>query len=168
MAPGQEIAVRAVGTALAGLSVAFAVYMLAYGGGKTRVNGMEYLGIFAQPRGPDSRGACGRSSAPAARGQHAGLDTATTGSLAASSGDAAQDARPVEIVAARADRVWLKIDGAIRAAAPGDNVAGVGRIGAIVARDGGWVLLDDKGATLLSVAKDANGASLFARKMIFE
>ena len=79
-----------------------------------------------------------------------------------------QDARPVEIVAARADRVWLKIDGAIRAAAPGDSVAGVGRIGAIVARDGGWVLLDDKGATLLTLARGANGASLFTRKMIFE
>ena len=96
------------------------------------------------------------------------VDLATTGSLAASASEAAQDARPVEIVAARADRVWLKIDGAIRAAAPGDSVAGVGRIGAIVARDGGWVLLDDKGATLLTVARGANGASLFARNMIFE
>ena len=48
---GQEIALRAVGTALAGLSVAFAGYMLAYGGGTIRVNGMEHLAIFAQPRG---------------------------------------------------------------------------------------------------------------------
>ena len=77
-------------------------------------------------------------------------------------------ARPIEIVAAEADRVWLKIDGAIRTAAPGDNVAGLGRIGAIVARNGGWVLLDDKGAELLSVAKGANGASLFTRRRIFE
>ena len=51
MAPGHEIAFRAVGTALAGMSIAFAVYMLAYGGGKTRINGMEHLAIFAQPRG---------------------------------------------------------------------------------------------------------------------
>ena len=64
---------------------------------------------------------------------------------------------------------WLEIDGAICAlAAPGDSVAGVGRIGAIVALDGGWVLLDDKGATLLILARGANGALLFARKMIFE
>ena len=34
-------------------------------------------------------------------------------------------------------------------AAPGDDVAGLGRIGAIVARNGGWVLLDDKGEELL-------------------
>jgi len=168
MAPGQEIAIRAVGTALAGLSIAFAVYMLAYGGGKTRVNGMEYLAIFAQPRGPAGIAPAIKAPAPLPLAGAPALDVATTGSLAASAGKAAQDARPVEIVAARADRVWLKIDGAIRAAAPGDSVAGVGRIGAIVARNGGWVLLDDKGATLLTVARDANGASLFARKMIFE
>jgi hypothetical protein len=89
---------------------------------------------------------------------------AATGSLAAS----AVGARPVEIVAAQADRVWLRIDGAIRTAEPGDKVAGLGRIGAIVARNGGWVLLDDKGAELLAVAKGANGASLFTRKRIFE
>jgi hypothetical protein len=166
MAPGQEIAIRAVGTALAGLSIAFAVYMFAYGEGKTRVNGMEYLAIFAQPRGP--AGIAPAIKAPAPLPGAPALDVATTGSLAASAGNAAQDARPVEIVAARANRVWLKIDGAIRAAAPGDNVAGVGRIGAIVARNGGWALLDDKGATLLTVAKGANGAPLFARKMIFE
>jgi hypothetical protein len=93
---------------------------------------------------------------------------AATGSVAASASQAALEARPVEIVAAEADRVWLKIDGAIRMAAPGDNVAGLGRIGAIVARNGGWVLLDDKGAELLSIAKGANGASLFTRRRIFE
>jgi hypothetical protein len=93
---------------------------------------------------------------------------ATTGSLAASAGKATLDARPVEIVAAQADRVWLKIDGAIRTAAPGDSVAGLGRIAAIVARDGGWVLLDDKGEALLPVANGVNGGSLFARKRIFE
>ena len=50
---GQEIVTRAVGTALASLSVAFAGYMLANGGGMIRVNGMEHLAIFAQPRGTD-------------------------------------------------------------------------------------------------------------------
>ena len=45
---------------------------------------------------------------------------------------------------------------------------GVGRIGAIVQRDGGWALVDDKGTTLLTVAKEANGAELFSRNLIFE
>jgi hypothetical protein len=166
MAPGQEIAIRAVGTALAGLSIAFAVYMLAYGGGKTRVNGMEYLAIFAQPRGPGGEAPAIKAPVPQPVAVAPVLDMASTGSLAAPA--AAQDSRPVEIIAAQADRVWLRIDGEVRSAAPGDTVTGVGRIGAIVAHNGGWALLDDKGATLLTVAKGANGAPLFARKMIFE
>jgi hypothetical protein len=168
MAPGQEIAIRAVGTALAGMSIAFAVYMLAYGGGKTRINGLEHLAIFAQPRGSASGAPAAEGPAlPAANGGGA-VDMATTGSFAASAAKTALESRPIEIVAARADRVWLRIDGALRSAVPGDTVPGVGRIGAIVARDGGWALLDDKGAALLAVTKGANGAALFARKRIFE
>ena len=64
--------------------------------------------------------------------------------------------------------MWLKIDGAIRMAAPGDTVAGLGRIGAIVARNDGWAVLDDKGKELLGLTKGANGASLFTRRRIFE
>lgn len=164
MSPGHEIAIRAVGTALAGMSMAFAIYMLAYGGGKTRINGLEHLAIFAQPRG--SAGAASPEEGPAP--PTGAVDMATTGSFASSTGKAAPESRPIEIVAARADRVWLRIGGALRSAVPGDSVPGVGRIGAIVARDGGWALLDDKGAALLAVTKAANGAALFARKRIFE
>ena len=53
-------------------------------------------------------------------------------------------------------------------AAPGDTIAGLGRIGAIVARNDGWAVLDDKGKELLVVSKGANGASLFTRRRIFE
>lgn len=164
MAPAQEVVIRAIGMALASLSMGFAVYMLAYGGGRTRIYGLEHLAIFAQPRGAEG-GA--RGPAPSADGGPA-VDMSATGSLADSAGKAAPYPRPVEIIGADADRVWLRVDGAIRAAAPGDNVAGLGRIGAIVARDGGWVLLDDKGAQLLTVAKGANGAALFTRRKIFE
>jgi hypothetical protein len=163
MAPSHEVVIRALGSALAGLSMAFAIYMLAYGGGKTRIYGMEHLAIFAQPRGPG--GAVGGSAPVAVDGVPA-VDMAATGSLAPA--EAPRAARPVEIVAAKADRVWLKIDGAIRMAVPGDVVAGLGRIGAIAPRAGGWVVLDDKGAELLSVTKGANGASLFTRRKIFE
>ena len=164
MAPAQEVVVRAIGMALASLSMGFAVYMLAYGGGRTRIYGLEHLAIFAQPRGAEG-GA--RGPAPSADGGPA-VDMSATGSLADSASKAAPYPRPVEIIGADAGRVWLRVDGAIRAAAPGDNVAGLGRIGAIVARDGGWVLLDDKGAQLLTVAKGANGAALFTRRKIFE
>jgi hypothetical protein len=159
---GPEVALRAVGTALAGVSIAFAAYMLSYGGGKTRVNGIEYLSIFAKPRGA-FLGSTTPARAPAARS----LDMAPTGSVAEAP-DLAASPAPVEIVAARADRAWLRIDGAIRAVAPGEDVPRVGHVAAIVPRDDGWALLDDKGATLLSVGKHANGAALFARKLIFQ
>jgi hypothetical protein len=159
---------RVVGTALAGTSIAFAVYMLAYGEGKTRINGLEHLAIFAQPRGSAGAAPPPEVLAPATRDGGSAVDMAATGSFVAPGGKPAPERRPVEIVAARADRVWLRIDGALRSAVPGDSVVDVGHIGAIVARDGGWALLDDKGAVLLAVTKDANGASLFSRNKIFE
>ena len=157
MAPGHDIAVRAIGSALAGLSMAFAVYMLAYGGGRTRVYGMEHLAIFAQPRGPAGAAAPAIPPAPDA------VDMAATGALAP-----AAATPPTEMIAADAGRVWLRIGGSIRSAAPGDSIAGLGRLGAIEARDGGWVLVDDKGKELLSLAGNANGAALFTRNRIFE
>jgi hypothetical protein len=161
---GQEIALRAVGTALAGLSVAFAGYMLAQGGERIRVNGMEHLAIFAQPRGAAAEKSL---VLPPLTELERPVDLTTTGSVDGGVRPAAPP-RPVEIIAARADRVWLRIDGAIRSATAGDDVPRVGHIASIVPRDGGWALVDDKGATLLSVAKRENGASLFARKRIFE
>ena len=165
MAPAHETVIRAVGMALASLSAAFAMYMLAYGAGKTRINGMEHLAIFAQPRGPGgvvrdppTPPADGRASRRHGRDRFAGRFRRPSRDARAAGRDRRREA----------DRVWLKIDGAIRTAAPGDNVAGLGRIGAIVARNGGWVLLDDKGKELLAVAKGANGASLFTRRKIFE
>ena len=77
MAPDQEIAIRALGTALAGLSLALAVHMLAYGGGKTRVNGAEYVAIFAEPRGQTVETSPVKPPAPPV------IDMATTGSLPA-------------------------------------------------------------------------------------
>jgi hypothetical protein len=165
MATANETVIRAVGMALASLSAAFAMYMLAYGAGKTRINGMEHLAIFAQPRGP---GGAVRGPTPPTPDAPPPVDMAATGSVAGSASPAAAGARRIEIVAAQADRVWLKIGGGIHMAAPGDNVAGLGRIGAIIARNGGWAVLDDKGAELLGVTKDANGASLFSRNRIFE
>jgi hypothetical protein len=159
MTLGREPGLRAAGMALAGLSAAFAIYMLAYGGGKTRIYGMEHLAIFAQPRGasPPSQ----EEAAPA-------VDLSATGSLAPQAPEAHEKPGPVEIVAANPDRVWLRVGSAIRTAARGDQVEGLGRIGAIVPRDGGWVLLDDKGAALLATPRESKSSSLFTRKMIFQ
>ena len=157
---GIDVALRAVGTALASVSIAFAGYMLAYGDGKVRVVGMEHLAIFAQPRGP-------AIVAPPPPGGVTAVDMAATGSVVESAAKPQPASRP-EIIAARSDRAWLRIDGKIVAIAPGESVSGLGRIGAIVRRGGGWAVLDDKGATLLTLAGPANGAALFSRRLIFD
>jgi len=155
MATAPEMWIRAVGTALAGVSVVFAGYMLAFGEGKVRVNGMDHLAIFAQPRSGSEI-------------KRQGAADALPGAVVEGGSGTAPAPRPARIVAAQPGRVWLMIGGAIRSAGPSDNVPGVGRIGAIVQRDGGWALLGDGGATLLSLAKEENGARLFSRGHIFE
>ena len=159
---GPEIWLRAIGTALAGLSVAFAGYMLAYGEGKVRVNGMDHLAIFARPRGSATSGPTDglRPLRPFAAAGGPSADEGGKGSPAGR--------RPVAIVAARPDRVWLMVGGVIRSVGPRDDVPGIGRIDAIVRRDDGWALVDDKGATLLAVSKGANGAALFSHSLIFD
>jgi hypothetical protein len=135
--------------------------MLAYGEGKVRVNGMEHLAIFAQPRGSAASGPTDdlRPSGPFAAAGGPSADEGNMGS---------PPARRVAIVAARPDRAWVMVGGVIRSVGPRDDVPGIGRINAIVRRDDGWALVDDKGATLLAVSKGANGAALFSHKMIFD
>src|ERR1700690_1411734 len=94
MAPAHETVIRAVGMALASTSAAFAIYMLAYGAGKTRINGMEHLAIFAQPRGPG--GAVRGPTPPTGDGAPA-VDLAATGSLAAFPRQGAPGARALEM-----------------------------------------------------------------------
>lgn len=161
---GQEVALRAIGTALAGLSVAFAGYMIAYGGGRIRVNGVEHLAIFAQPRGPSAMKA---PVLPSMADAKWALDTATTGSIAPNARPFSGRG-PAEIVAARADRAWVRVGGVIRTVFPGDDVPEVGRIAAIAPRGEGWALIGAKGETLLTVPDRAGGAALLERKRIFE
>ena len=162
---GPDVALRAIGTALAGVSITFAGYMLAFGGGEIRVIGMDHLALFAQPRGSTIAPAAPAALLPVAGAT--AVDTAPTGSVAESEPNPRPQARP-QIVAARPDRVWLNTEGKIVAAGPGEEVAGLGRIGAIVRRDGGWAVLDDKGRTLTTLAGPANGAVLFSRNLIFD
>jgi hypothetical protein len=162
-ASAPEIWFRAVGTALAGASVLFAGYMVAFGDGKVRVNGMDHLAIFAQPRGEQPSDVAAIARSP----NGAPLDETRVSSVRRVD-EAAPAPQPARIVAVRGDRVWLMIGGSIRSAAPRDEVPGVGRIGAIVQREGGWAVVDDKGTTLLTVAKEANGAPLFSHHLIVE
>ena len=162
---GLDMALRSLGTALAGVSIAFAGYMLAYGDGRVRVLGMEHLAIFAQPRGSAIVKAS-PSDASLSKSETT-VDMAAIGSVAELA-PKSQSARRPEIVAARSDRIWLRMDGKIVAVAPGEDVPGLGRIGAILRRSGGWMVLDDKGATLMMLAGPANGVALFSRNLIFD
>jgi hypothetical protein len=94
MAPGQEIAIRAVGTALAGLSLAAAVQMLAYGGAMTRVDGAERVAMFAEAREQSVKASPREPPATPI------IDMATTGSLPAA-GKPAWRSPPAEIGAAK-------------------------------------------------------------------
>ncbi len=161
---GPDVALRAISTSLAAVSIAFAVHMLAYGDGRIRVLGMEHLAIFAQPRG----------AAPALLPPPADppvpedvVDMAETGSLVDPSPNRPPPARP-ELVAAEPGRAWLRIGGAIVAAEPGQEVATLGRIGGVVEQGDEWKVLDDRGATLLTLRRSANAAPLFLRKLIFD
>jgi hypothetical protein len=163
-----DIGLRVVGAALAGASIVFAAYMVACGGDAVRVFGMEHLAIFAQPRGLGA--APPPLPSPSAPAPVSGpvVDMASTGSLAPARPKAPAASAPPKILAARSDRLWLKIGAAILSAAPGDDIPGLGRLGAIVRRDGGWAALDDKGAVLLTLPGGANGAALFSRRLIFD
>ncbi|MBV9289872.1 MAG: hypothetical protein JO288_19020 [Hyphomicrobiales bacterium] len=164
--PEQEAALRAIGAGLAALSVAFAGYMVAYGGGRIRVNGVEHLAIFAQPRG--APGATAKAPLPPSLADAKRTpDMTTTGSVDPNEPLFASP-RPVEIVAARADRIWVRIDGVIRAAVPGDDVPEIGHIAAIVPRGDSWAVVGAKGETLLTVPNRANGVALFERDRIFK
>ena len=107
MAPAHETVIRAIGSALAGLSAAFAVYMLAYGAGKTRINGMEHLATLAHPRGPGGAVRGPSTSSP------------LTAYLLSIWPPQVRSPPPVikprrtrgrseDVVAAQADRVWLR------------------------------------------------------------
>lgn len=160
---GPDIALHAIGFGLAGVSIAFAGYMAAYGGGEVRVFGMEHLAIFAKPRGQAAV-----ASAPAPSPARAtAIDLTATGSVADGASRPEHSPAP-QMIAARSDRAWLRMGGKIVAAEPGEEIPGVGRLSAIVRRDGGWVLLGDQGKILLTLAGGANGAELFSRRLIFD
>jgi hypothetical protein len=159
-----DVALRAIGAALAAVSIAFAINMLVYGDGKVRVVGMQHLAIFAQPRGTPPVAAPSPAEPPASE---SAVDMAAIGSFAERAPSGPPPSRP-ELVAARPGRAWLRIGGAIIAAEPGQDVAGLGRVGGILERDGEWRVIDDKGAVLLTLRHDANAAGLFLRKLIFD
>jgi len=149
-ARGADLALLAASLVTAAGAVAFAGYMTMSGTRGPLINGMEYLAIFAQP-------------------SHAGRDVDMTpvGSIAR---DAKDHVDGYALVGADLRFAWLREGNRIFAVRPGDDVPRLGHVGAIEQREGRWVLLDEKGATLIvgalvDLAPSACGR--FDKRMIF-
>jgi hypothetical protein len=154
-----DIALMGAGVAAAGASVVFAGVMVVQADGGSRVNGIEYLAIFSRPNGIASPPAVAEPSPPEI-GQRAGsseIDVAPTGSIRQAPRSVSAPDDGFHIIRGQQDLVWMRRGGIIRAVRPGDVVPGLGRVGSIEQRRGGWALLDASGAILL--ASDATGKS---------
>jgi hypothetical protein len=98
---------------------------------------------------------------------------APTGSIASAAQDSLAQDDGHHLVSGRPDLAWLRKGLTIRAARPGDMIAGLGTIGSIVQRGGEWVLLDESGAPLIAGersddGKHQSGASRVSKSLIFD
>ena len=136
-------------------AVGFAGYMTLAAPRTPRVNGMQYLAIFAQPSRTE------RSPQPEARA----IDLSPVGAVPH---DDKSHAAGYAVVGAEPRFAWLREGNRIFAAHPGEDVPRLGRIAAIVLRDGRWTLVDDKGAVLIASAaiESSPGGGRFDKPMI--
>ena len=185
-----DIALFGAGVTTAAASVVFAAVMFTRGGDAPLVNGLQYLGVFGAPHGhfaivatvgpaparaaapapAATRVADARTGAPARADSRQSIDMSPTGSIFRSGDDAAPVADPYRLVAVEPGMAWLRNSVETRVIKTGDVAPGLGRIAAIVERQGRWTLLDDSGAVLLAADLPASpGAAVnpFSRRMIF-
>jgi hypothetical protein len=191
-----DVALFGVGMTTATASVVFAVAMFAHGGDAPMINGMQYLGVFAQPHRHLAvvaavEPAPARAAAPAAAAAAAAaaakvadtgavappradsrqsIDMSPTGSIVRGADDASPVADPYRLVAVEPGMAWLRNSVETRVIKTGDFAPGLGRVASIVERQGRWTLLDESGAVLLVADPPASpGAAVnpFSRRMIF-
>ncbi|MGO9771061.1 MAG: hypothetical protein ACLPSW_16240 [Roseiarcus sp.] len=185
-----DLALVGVGMAMAVGSIVFATDMLSQGNHEPRVNGMQYLAIFAQPRGSPQPAPAASPAVAAAnsRGADSAVDTAPTGSIVRGADDAVDmaptgsiargaaggppPAESYRLVAAEPGVAWLSNGSETRMVKPGQIVPGLGRVASIVKRDGRWALVDEKGATLAMDDRPrpkgpGDRGEPFSRRMIF-
>ena len=92
-----------------------------------------------------------------------------TGSIVHSGDDAPPIGDPYRLVAVEPGMAWLRNSVETRVVKTGDFAPGLGRVAAIVERQGRWTLLDETGAALLAAdLPAAAGATVnpFSRRMI--
>jgi hypothetical protein len=183
-----DIALFGFGVTTAAASVAFAAVMFARAGDAPMVNGMQYLGVFGQPHGhmavlasaeparaavpapAATKVADAKTAAPAHAGPRQSIDMSPTGSIARGGDDAPPVVDPYHLVAVEPGMAWLRNSVETRVIKTGDFAPGLGRVAAIVERQGRWTLLDESGATLLAADPPASPSAAvnpFSRRMIF-
>jgi hypothetical protein len=162
------------GMAMAVGSIVFAGAMLLQHDRQPQINGLQYLSIFAELRGP-SRPALAEPPPVATANRRVAddaLDMAPTGAIAGGAAGGPIAAKSYRIIAVEPGMAWLSDGAQTRVVKPGDVAPGLGRVASIVKRDGRWALVDESGATLLaSDAPATKGTGKrgdpFARSMIF-
>ena len=183
-----DIALFGVGVTSAAASVVFAAVMFTRAGDAPLINGMQYLSVFAQPHRhmaivastesaraavpapAASKVADARSAAPAHADSRQSIDMSPTGSIGRNGDDAPPAADPYRLVAGEPGIAWLRNNIETRVIKTGDFAPGLGRISAIVLRQGRWTLLDDTGAVVLTADAPAAvpaAVNPFSRRMIF-
>ena len=186
-----DIALFGVGVTSAAASVVFAVTMFTHAGDAPMVNGLQYLGVFGAPHGhativaaagpapapahaapapAATRVAAAATVAPRRADSRQSIDMSPTGSIARGGDDTPASADPYRLVAVEPGMAWLRNSVETRVIKAGDVAPGLGRIAAIVERQGRWTLLDDSGAVVLTADLPvAAGAAVnpFSRRMIF-
>jgi len=187
-----DVALFGVGLTSAAASVLFAAVMFTRGGDAPMVNGMQYLSVFGQPHrhlavvasvdpallrpAPPTpiptKVADSKVATPARADSRQSIDMSPTGSIVRNGDDPAPDAAdPYRLVAVESGIAWLRNSVETRVIKTGDFAPGLGRVAAIVERQGRWTLLDDSGAVLLAADPPApqgnNAVNPFSRRMIF-
>jgi len=157
---------RAIDLALVGGSVltatsaaGFAGYMIYTGDHEPRINGLEYLAIFAQPAHRPVHGE--------EKNEETKVDDSPVGAIPREIKDSVEG---YWLVGAQAQFAWLREGNRIFSVRPGDEVPRLGRVEAIVERDGRWTLVDDRGATLIVSGQaelSSSAGGRFDKRMIF-
>jgi hypothetical protein len=179
-----DIALFGVGVTSAAASVIFAAVMFSRPGEAPMVNGLQYLGVFGAPHGhgavvasaeparaAPAKVADAKTATPARADAGQSVDMSPTGSIARAGDNAPPADDPYHLVAVEPGMAWLRNSVETRVIKTGDVAPGLGRIAAIVRRDGRWTLLDDTGVAVLMSEPPAAGpapANPFSRRMIFD
>lgn len=142
------------GVVIATGCAAFASFMISHRG-RPRIYGMEHLAIFAQPNRSIRFAQADAPRKDDAPSDLRPIDPTPTGSIASPETSQAFQARDYEIIAGKANLVWLKRGDTILAVTIGQDVPGLGRIASIKMRNGAWRLLDADGKELLAEVENA-------------